>query len=102
MRANRCHATPRKRPDFVTGERTIILAHNTAPCRSNKQIDKSAANPLLDWCAQPSAAMKHFELNHVAIHVADVEKSCEFYRRGLLLAPMPRTAFTFPGGWFRL
>jgi lactoylglutathione lyase len=42
------------------------------------------------------------ELNHVAIHVRDVAKSCEFYARALRLEPMPRPAFTFPGAWFRL
>ena len=46
--------------------------------------------------------MTHFELNHVALHVKDVEKSCEFYREVLLLQPLPRPAFTFPGAWFRL
>ena len=46
--------------------------------------------------------MRIFELNHVAIHVADVEKSCEFYRHVLRLEPKPRPAFTFPGAWFRL
>ena len=42
------------------------------------------------------------ELNHVAIHVSDVEKSCLFYRDVLRLEPVPRPAFTFPGAWFRL
>lgn len=46
--------------------------------------------------------MKLTELNHVAIHVKDVEKSCEFYRTVLQLEPMARPAFTFPGAWFRL
>src|SRR2546422_1010513 len=46
--------------------------------------------------------MKIYELNHVAIHVKDVEASCEFYKRVLKLEPMPRPAFTFPGAWFRL
>jgi len=46
--------------------------------------------------------MKNFELNHVAIHVKDVEASCEFYRQVLQLEPIPRPAFTFPGAWFRL
>lgn len=46
--------------------------------------------------------LKHFELNHVAIHVQDVEKSCEFYTKVLRLEPIPRPAFTFPGAWFRL
>lgn len=42
------------------------------------------------------------ELNHVAIHVVDVAKSCAFYERVLRLEPMPRPAFDFPGAWFRL
>ncbi len=42
------------------------------------------------------------ELNHVALHVSDVERSCHFYRTVLKLEPMPRPAFTFPGAWFRL
>lgn len=46
--------------------------------------------------------MKICELNHVAIHVANVEASCAFYERVLCLRPMPRPAFDFPGAWFRL
>jgi lactoylglutathione lyase len=46
--------------------------------------------------------MKIQELNHVAIHVADVERSCAFYRDVLRLEPLPRPAFDFPGAWFRL
>ncbi len=46
--------------------------------------------------------MHHRDLNHVALHVADVEASCRFYERVLCLRPMPRPAFTFPGAWFRL
>jgi lactoylglutathione lyase len=46
--------------------------------------------------------MKIRELNHVALHVADVERSCGFYRDVLQLEPMQRPAFTFPGAWFRL
>jgi lactoylglutathione lyase len=42
------------------------------------------------------------ELNHVAIHVRDVETSCQFYKNVLRLEPMSRPAFTFPGAWFRL
>jgi len=42
------------------------------------------------------------ELNHVAIQVDDVERSCEFYRTVLRLEPIPRPAFDFPGAWFRL
>ena len=46
--------------------------------------------------------MKMLELNHVAIHVADMERSSAFYRDVLRLEPMPRPAFDFPGAWFRL
>ena len=42
------------------------------------------------------------ELNHVAIHVRDVEASREFYQNVMQLDPLPRPAFTFPGAWFRL
>jgi catechol 2,3-dioxygenase-like lactoylglutathione lyase family enzyme len=42
------------------------------------------------------------QLNHVAIHVADVERSVVFYRDVLRLEPIPRPAFTFPGAWFQL
>jgi lactoylglutathione lyase len=46
--------------------------------------------------------MKIVELNHVALLVADVARSCEFYLHVLRLPPMPRPAFEFPGAWFRL
>ncbi len=46
--------------------------------------------------------MKILELNHVAIHVAEVERSSAFYRNVLQLEPLPRPAFDFPGAWFRL
>src|SRR5437763_16248574 len=46
--------------------------------------------------------MKIRELNHVAIHVTDVERSSSFYRSVLQLEPIPRPAFSFPGAWFRL
>lgn len=42
------------------------------------------------------------ELNHTALHVSDVTRSCEFYARVLRLEPMARPAFDFPGAWFRL
>jgi catechol 2,3-dioxygenase-like lactoylglutathione lyase family enzyme len=42
------------------------------------------------------------QLNHVALHVADLEKSVAFYRDVLHLEPIPRPAFSFPGAWFRL
>ena len=46
--------------------------------------------------------MRFAQLNHVALHVADVEKSAAFYRDVLHLEPIPRPAFSFPGAWFRL
>ena len=46
--------------------------------------------------------MKTKQLNHVALHVENVEKSCAFYQDILLLEPIPRPAFDFPGAWFRL
>ncbi len=42
------------------------------------------------------------QLNHVAIHVEDVDRSVAFYRDVLKLTPLARPAFTFPGAWFRL
>ncbi|MFN8349282.1 MAG: VOC family protein [Spirosomataceae bacterium] len=42
------------------------------------------------------------ELNHVAIYVADVKKSSEFYNTVLGLPELPRPAFDFPGAWFQL
>ena len=46
--------------------------------------------------------MKALQLNHVALHVADVEASVTFYGDVLGLEPMDRPAFDFPGAWFRL
>ena len=46
--------------------------------------------------------MKVQELNHVAIHVGDIEASCQFYKMVLRLEPIPRPGFSFPGAWFRL
>ena len=46
--------------------------------------------------------MKIEELNHVALHVRDLAASNRFYGNVLLLEPIPRPAFSFPGAWFRL
>ena len=46
--------------------------------------------------------MQVHQLNHVALHVADVQVSVRFYRDVLCLPRMPRPAFDFPGAWFRL
>ena len=42
------------------------------------------------------------QLNHVAIRVADVDRSSRFYSDMLGLEPIARPAFTFPGAWFQL
>lgn len=46
--------------------------------------------------------MRISQLNHVALHVADVPTSSQFYREVLQLEAMPRPAFDFPGAWFRI
>jgi lactoylglutathione lyase len=46
--------------------------------------------------------MKFLQLDHVALHVADLERSVRFYTDVLKLEPMPRPDFAFPGAWFRL
>ena len=46
--------------------------------------------------------MKTTQLDHVALHVADVDASCAFYSTVLQLESLPRPAFDFPGAWFRL
>jgi len=46
--------------------------------------------------------MRILELNHVAVYVADVGRSCDFYERVLRVTRLPRPAFDFPGAWFRL
>lgn len=44
--------------------------------------------------------MKIEQLNHMALHVKDLEKSVDFYQNILGLPPIPRPAFNFPGAWF--
>lgn len=46
--------------------------------------------------------MKVSQLNHVALHVQDVERSATFYAEVLCLPSLPRPAFDFPGAWFLL
>jgi lactoylglutathione lyase len=46
--------------------------------------------------------MQILDLNHVALHVLDVARSCRFYADVLELPAMERPAFDFPGAWFRL
>jgi len=47
-------------------------------------------------------AIKIHELNHVALHVRDLEASIRFYGEVLGLPQIPRPAFNFPGAWFAL
>jgi catechol 2,3-dioxygenase-like lactoylglutathione lyase family enzyme len=42
------------------------------------------------------------ELNHIALHTADLAASCRFYADILCLKTIPRPAFDFAGEWFRL
>lgn len=46
--------------------------------------------------------MKTKDLNHVALHVADLENSKVFYGEILGLEKIPRPEFDFPGEWYRL
>ena len=41
------------------------------------------------------------QLNHTAIHVADVERSVAFYRDVLKLKQIGRPNFDFDGAWFQ-
>lgn len=41
-------------------------------------------------------------INHVALYVADVERSVEFYGNIVGLTPLARPAFDFPGAWFQI
>ncbi len=42
------------------------------------------------------------ELNHVALHVSDLDVSVSFYRDVLGLSQLVRPAFSFGGAWFAL
>jgi catechol 2,3-dioxygenase-like lactoylglutathione lyase family enzyme len=46
--------------------------------------------------------MKFLQLNHIALHVADLGKSIFFYQYILELPVLERPAFDFEGAWFRL
>ena len=45
-------------------------------------------------------AIRIHELNHVALHVRDLDASVHFYGEVLGLPQLPRPAFDFPGAWF--
>ncbi len=64
--------------------------------------DPSTVFFLLFSCSPVFLSMQTTQLNHVAIHVEDVDASCAFYERVLKLQPMERPAFNFPGAWYRL
>ncbi|MFV2067171.1 MAG: VOC family protein [Pirellulales bacterium] len=46
--------------------------------------------------------MRISQLNHVALHVEDVDRSCQFYGEVLKLERIDRPGFSFPGAWFRI
>lgn len=60
--------------------------------------------PLLCCSPLPQTETSHTirQLDHVAIHVADVPRSIAFYQDVMGLVPMPRPDFDFPGAWFHL
>jgi lactoylglutathione lyase len=45
-------------------------------------------------------AIKVLELNHVALHVIDLERSMHFYGEVIGLPILPRPNFNFPGAWY--
>lgn len=64
----------------------------------------SAASPAIKiaWRFAYTLVMTITQLDHVAIHVEDVDRSVAFYRDVLKLEPLPRPDFDFPGAWFRI
>lgn len=44
--------------------------------------------------------MEILDLNHIGLHVEDVDVSARYYREVIGLPDMPRPAFKFPGAWF--
>jgi len=47
-------------------------------------------------------AIRIHELNHVALHVSDLQASIQFYGQVLGLPQIKRPAFDFEGAWFAL
>ncbi len=45
-------------------------------------------------------AIRIHELNHVALHVRDLQASMHFYGEVIGLPLLPRPAFDFPGAWY--
>jgi catechol 2,3-dioxygenase-like lactoylglutathione lyase family enzyme len=46
--------------------------------------------------------MRISQLNHVALHVKDLDASIRFYGQVLGLKPCPRPGFNFAGAWFQI
>lgn len=46
--------------------------------------------------------MEILDMNHVALHVADIDASRCFYGGLLALPTKPRPTFAFPGAWYAL
>jgi catechol 2,3-dioxygenase-like lactoylglutathione lyase family enzyme len=46
--------------------------------------------------------MKVNQLNHTALHVADIARSIDFYKTVCGLTQIPRPDFDFEGAWFEL
>ena len=68
----------------------------------NRVQDSQKPDSRKSYPCRLSPIMRFLQLDHVALHVRDVQRSCEFYERVLRLEPIARPAFTFPGAWFRL
>src|SRR6185295_1123345 len=47
-----------------------------------------------------SVIVQTLQLDHVALHVRDLEASVRFFRDVLALPLIPRPAFPFAGAWF--
>jgi catechol 2,3-dioxygenase-like lactoylglutathione lyase family enzyme len=88
---------PRQIPcGFVGGDEIRSLVGRAVICGRESAIANREGE------CSPSGNLKTLELNHVAIRVSDVERSCTFYREVLRLEQIPRPGFDFPGAWFRL
>ena len=81
----------------------------TPPIDLQQAIRYPGPNSRQLRCAQSVTAstigvrtLKTTQLDHVALHVADIDKSCAFYEQVMKLQPIPRPAFKFPGAWYRL
>lgn len=46
--------------------------------------------------------MEILNIDHVALHVADLAQSKAFYNGVLGISELPRPAFSFPGAWYAI